>query len=133
MPDQMLSGDGGAAYCRRQCCLDDERLCRTWVVRSPRIGANCTDEEYGNTDLDAEVSDQCRGTAMGSCVEGVGRCCFLIDDEKSVPYVNAQGEDEGPATGSMSGQVFPDRLWSEIRGFNYMPVSYTHLTLPTKA
>ena len=121
VPDQMLSGDGGAAYCRRQCCLDDERLCRTWVVRPPRIGANCTDEEYGNTDLDAEVSDQCRGTAMGSCVEGVGRCCFLIDDEKSVPYVNAQAEDEGPATGSMSGQVFPDRLWSEIRGFNYMP------------
>lgn len=114
VPESLEDADGGVAFCIRQCCRDQERQCRSWVIREPQISANCTDDQYGEHSLDAQVSDNCRGTAMGSCVDGVSKCCFLIDDVNSADYVNR-------STGSVSGRVFPDQLWTDIRGFNFMP------------
>ena len=68
------------------------------------ISPNCTDDEYGGSALRRSY-DNCRGTAMGSCVDGVASAAF-IDDVNSVDFNNAEGEDEGPATGSASGR-FP--------------------------
>ena len=119
IPETMDDAEG-VSFCISKCCRDDERSCRSWVVREPRVTANCTDGEYGDINLDSDASDNCRGTHMGSCVDGLSKCCFLIDDAKSVPYTNGVGEDDGPASGAVSGQVFPDQLWADVRGFNFM-------------
>ena len=130
VPEDM-SHEESVKFCRRECCLDDERQCRTWVVRAPLFSLDgnsteqsCPENQRGSADLGVRISDTCRGIPMGTCTIGASTCCFLIDDPASVPYTDPPlepGAEKGPAFNSVSGQVFRDELWPTSRGFNFMP------------
>jgi hypothetical protein len=119
VPLAALQKDGGAAFCIRQCCKSTERDCVAWVVRQPVIGANCS-----------APADNCGGIIMDNCVSGVSKCCFLVAADVTavlppgmpvVDPVGASGDAITIATGSLSGVVTQDHVWSTIHGLNYMP------------
>eukprot|EP01047_Picozoa_sp_COSAG01_P001245 COSAG01_NODE_27_length_36706_cov_155.674106_13_plen_301_part_00 len=67
---------------------------------------------------------------MDNCVSGVSKCCFLVAADVTavlppgmpvVDPVGASGDAITIATGSLSGVVTQDHVWSTIHGLNYMP------------
>lgn len=120
VPSAQMSGDGGAGFCIKECCGDAEATCRAWSVRKAIFN-----DDRPEDDCLGEVgdSDSCSIGDMGSCDALSAACCFLNDHENSVtvPARQDAGEQASHGVVPTSGKVYQDRVWDQIRGFNYMP------------